>query len=223
MIGILSDSHGDLAAFDAAYELLRAKGARRFFFLGARYSDLDEWLLMRRELSRGGREYSDLDFLNDVAAWLAASESPALRTPALGEAPADLEREEDRRNLLERFVRVPERESLQYRDASIANKAVDMVGDTLCTLVHDKNDLTRDDLLNAQVFFHGKEPEPKVVQIGPRYFLTPGRLAGAAEQTCALLERVDKQLRFSAFRLDGHPVLEPKELQLGRGQKLSVK
>jgi hypothetical protein len=124
---------------------------------------------------------------------------------------------------VERFVRVPERDSLQYRDPNLAKKAVDMVGDTLCTLVHDKNDLTRDDLLNAQVFIHGKESEPKVVQIGPRFFVTPGRLAGAAEQTCGLLEKVDKNLRFSAFRLDGHPVLEPQELQLSRGTKLSVK
>ena len=41
MIGVFSDSHGDLGAFDAAYELLRAKGAKRFFFLGARYADLN--------------------------------------------------------------------------------------------------------------------------------------------------------------------------------------
>ncbi|XXF75117.1 hypothetical protein P2318_18775 [Myxococcaceae bacterium GXIMD 01537] len=223
MIGIFSDSHGDLAAFDAAYEFLRAKGARRFFFLGARYTDLDEWILQRREKSRGGRAYSDMDFLADVSAWLVASDSKVPRTPALGAAPADLEREEDRRNLIERFVRVPERDSLQFRDPSIGNKAVDMVGDTLCTLVHDKNDLTRDDLLNAMVFLHGRESEPKVVQIGPRYFLTPGRLVGAAEQTCALLERVDKTLRFSAYRLDGHPVLPPQELQLQRAGKLSVK
>lgn len=223
MIGILSDSHGDLAAFDAAYELLRAKGARRFFFLGARYTDLDEWILQKREKSRGGREYSDMDFLADVTSWLASSESKVPRAPAQGAAPTDLEREDDRRNLVERFVRVPERESLQYRDPNLAKKAVDMVGDTLCTLVHDKNDLTRDDLLNAQVFIHGKESEPKVVQIGPRFFVSPGRLAGAAEQTCALLEKADKNLRFSAFRLDGHPVLEPRELLIHRGGKLSVK
>lgn len=223
MIGIFSDSHGDLAAFDAAYELLRAKGARRFFFLGARYTDLDEWILQKREKSRGGREYSDMDFLADVASWLAASESKGPKTPALGAAPTDLEREEDRRNLLERFVRVPERDSLQYRNPDLAKKAVDMVGDTLCALVHDKNDLTRDDLLNAMVFIHGRESEPKVVRIGPRFFLTPGRLAGAAEQTCALLEKVDKNLRFSAYRLDGHVVLEPQELQIQRGNKLSVK
>ncbi|SES75399.1 hypothetical protein [Stigmatella erecta] len=222
MIGVLSDSHGDLAALNAAYELLRGKGARRFLFAGARYADLDEWVLSRREKSRGGREYSDMDFLADVSQWLVSQDAPP-RPPSLKEAPADFASEEDRQLVLERFARVPERDSLQYRDPSVPRKLLDMVGDALCCLVHDKNDLTREDLLNASVFIHGKEPEPKVVQIGPRYFLTPGRLAGAAEQTCALLEKVDHQLRFTAFRLDGHVVLEPQLLQIGRGTKLSVK
>ncbi|KFE69613.1 hypothetical protein [Hyalangium minutum] len=222
MIGILSDSHGDLAAFNAAYELLREKGARRFMFVGGRYTDLDAWLLEQREKSRGGREYSDMDFLADVTQWLSSKDALP-RPPAFGEAPADFTAEEDRRLVLERFVRVPERDCLQYMDPTIPRKLLDMVGDALCCLVHDKNDLTREDLLNATIFIHGKESEPKVVQIGPRYFLTPGRMTGAAEQTCALLEKVDRDLRFTGFRLDGSVVLEPQTIQLGRGTKLSVK
>lgn len=223
MIGVFSDSHGDLQAFDAAYELLRSLGARRFLFTGARYTDLDEWLLWRRQKSRGGREYSDADFLADVSQWLG-SQDALPRTPSRGAAPADVASEEDRRLVMERFVRVPERESLQYRDPSINNKAMDLLGDTLCCVVHDKNDLTREDLLNALVFIHGKDPEPKVVQIGPRYFLTPGRLVGAAEQTCGLLDKVDRDLRFSAYRLDGHVVLAPQVLVLEKkSPKLSLK
>ncbi|WP_338866657.1 hypothetical protein [Myxococcus stipitatus] len=223
MIGVFSDSHGDLQAFDAAYELLRSLGARRFLFTGARYTDLDEWLLWRRQKSRGGREYSDADFLADVSQWLG-SQDALPRTPARAAAPADVVSEEDRRLVMERFVRVPERESLQYRDPTISNKAMDLLGDTLCCVVHDKNDLTREDLLNALVFIHGKDPEPKVVQIGPRYFLTPGRLVGAAEQTCALLEKGDRDLRFSAYRLDGHRVLEPQALVLDKkSPKLTLK
>lgn len=223
MIGVFSDSHGDLEAFDAAYELLRSKGARRFIFAGGRYTDLDEWVLWRRQRSRGGREYSDQDFLADVSTWLGSQDSLPL-TPAQAAAPADVASEEDRRLVMERFMRVPERESLQYRDPSINKKAMDMVADTLCCVVHDKNDLTRDDLLNASVFIHGKESEPKVVQIGPRYFITPGRLVGAAEQTCALLEKVDKDLGFSAFRLDGHVVVAPRLLVLEKkSSKLTLK
>ncbi|MBJ6762460.1 hypothetical protein JGU66_16945 [Myxococcaceae bacterium JPH2] len=224
MIGVFSDSHGDLAAFDAAYELLRARGARRFIFTGARFTDLDEWVLWRRQKSRGGREYSDADFLADVTNWLTNTQEARPRTPAFGAAPADVASEDDRRLVMERFVRVPERESLHYRDPSTPNKMLELMGDTLCCVVHDKNDLSRDDLLNAMVFIHGKEPEPRVVQIGPRYFVTPGRLVGVAEQTCGLLEKVDRNLQFSAFRLDGHPVLEPQVLQLDkRGTKLTVK
>jgi hypothetical protein len=222
VIGIISDSHGDLAAFNAAYELLREKGARRFLFAGGRYTDLDAWLLDRREKSRGGREYSDMDFLADVTQWLSSKDSLP-RPPAFAEVPVDVSAEEDRRLVLERFSRVPERDCLQYMDANIPRKQLDMVGDALCCLVYDKNDLTREDLLNSTVFIHGKEPEPKVVQIGPRFFLTPGRLTGAAEQTCGLLEKDDRNLRFTAFRLDGKVVLEPKEISLGRGTRLSVK
>jgi hypothetical protein len=223
VIGILSDSHGDLAAFDAAYELLRGKGAQRFIFLGGRYSDLDEWILDRRERSRGGREYSGADFIEDVAKWLAVTEQkPRPRSLSIPDE-ALKEFEEDPLLVREHFLRTPERDSIQYRDPSIPRKVLDMVGDTLCCLTYDKNDLSRDDLVNALIFIHGKESEPKMVQIGPRFFLTPGRLAGAAEQTCALLERVDKDLRYSAFRLDGKVVLEPQTLAVDRRTRLSVK
>ena len=74
MIGLFSDSHGDLQAFDAAYELLRGKGAKRFIFAGGRYVDLDAWIQMRREKDRGGRSYTDGDFLSDVSSWLGAGE-----------------------------------------------------------------------------------------------------------------------------------------------------
>ncbi len=222
-IGILSDSHGDLAAFDAAYELLRAKGAQRFIFLGGRYSDLDEWILDRRERSRGGREYSGADFIEDVARWLSVTErKPRPRSLSV---PFETLKEMEENPLLvrEHFLRTPEHDSIQYRDPSIPRKVLDMVGDTLCCLTYDKNDQSRDDLVNALIFIHGKESEPKLVQIGPRFFLTPGRLAGAAEQTCGLLERVDKELRYTAFRLDGNVVLEPQTLAVDRRTRLSVK
>ena len=121
-------------------------------------------------------------------------------------------------------MRAPERDCLAYRDPTVDKKVVDMAGDALCCVVHDKNDLNREDLLNATLFFHGNEAEPKVVQIGPRFFVAPGKLAGAAEQTCGLVELVNRQLQFTAFRLDGKTVVEPKPLQAVAGKtKLSVK
>jgi hypothetical protein len=218
VIGLFSDSHGDLAAFDAAYELLKKKGARRFFFMGGRYSDLDEWLLVRKEKARGGRGYSDQDFLADITNFLSHQEQVS-RPPAWGGAAE----EDNIDRLKDRFVRTPEKDCLQYMDASIDKKRVDMLGDALCCLVHDKNDLTREDLLNGQVFIHGKESEPRVVQIGPRFFVSCGKLTGAAEQTCGLLDMADKQLRFSAFTLDGRVLVDSKVLPLGAKTKISVK
>jgi hypothetical protein len=98
-----------------------------------------------------------------------------------------------------------------------------MLGDSLCQVVHDKNDLTREDLLNATVFIHGREKEPRVVQIGPRFFITPGMLTGAPDPSCVLLQVVDRSMRVSAFRLDGHVLLDGQVLSLERRTRLSVK
>ena len=222
-IGVFSDSHGDLKAFDAAYELLTAKGARRFFFAGGDYADLDQWFLMRKEKVRNNRDYTDEHFLEDVSTWLSLGEQME-RPPAFyGHAEAQLAEEGELVKVKDRFIRTCEKDSAQGREAPGLRKAVDMIGDTLCCLVHDKNDLDKDDLMNAPVIIHGKEPEPKVVQIGIRYFITPGRLTGGREPTCALIERVEKNLRVTAFALDGRVALEEQMLMLDRKNKLSVK
>lgn len=221
MIGILSDSQGDLAAFGAAYDLLRQKGARRFIFAGGRYNDLDEWIGQQKAKLKVASAYTAGDFLTDIANFLDAKEQVS-RPPAFFEEDPD-GKQEELEKVKGRFIRVPDKASLQYRDESVPHKAVDMLGDALCCIVHDKNDLSRDDLMNAPVFIHGKGAEPKVVQIGPRFFITPGMLSGAPQQTCALLEIVEKNLRFSAFQLDGKVVVEGQLLVLDRRTKLSVK
>jgi hypothetical protein len=194
-----------LGAFDAAFRLLHGRGAKRFFFAGGRYADLDEWVLQLKAKERGGRAYSDEDFVKDISSFLGKK----------GNGPA--------RPVQDSFVRVPDRGSLQYLDAGVPKKVMDMLGNSLCCVVHDKNDLTKDDLLNATVFIHGKERQPKVVQIGPRYFITPGRLTGAADQTCGLLAVDGPLLRFSAFTLDGKALIDGQELSLERRTKLAVK
>jgi hypothetical protein len=206
-IGLLADSSGDIDALDRGTELLLGKGAERLFFLGGRYPDVDEMILQRRSRRRGSREYSDADFVDDVAAFLGASQG-GTRARLAG---AD---EEDK--VRSRFSRVPCKDSLEYRDPKVPNALVEMVGDLLACLVHDKGDLARDDMVNAVLLFHGKSPEPGVVQIGPRYFMTPGRLTGAAEQCCALLEVLPAELRFEGFTLDGKSI---KALQFPRGSR----
>jgi hypothetical protein len=170
----------------------------------------------RREQRATAAGYTESDFLADVSNFLAAQEQ--LPRPAAFANPEELEQ---LGKLKERFTRVPDKDSPAYLAAEISKKWVDMVAGALCCLVHDKNDLTRDDMLNAVVFVHGREEAPGVVQIGPRYFVCPGRLAGPSG-TVGLLEEEDRSLRFSAFRLDGEVALAPQSLVLDKRNKLSV-
>lgn len=156
----------------------------------------------RRFIFPGGR-YADVD------AWLER-----IRTAA--------EEDEELTWLKDRFLRTPERGSPEYQSPEIARKSMDMLGDVLCCVVHDRNDLDRDDMLNALVFVHGKDERPGVVQIGPRFFVTAGRVAGN-DGTCGLFEVMDRTLQFSAFALDGRVVLEKQVLAVGGRTKLSVK
>ena len=113
--------------------------------------------------------------------------------------------------------------SLAYLDSAVPRKVLEMLGDGLCCLVHDKNDLDKEDMMNAPVLVHGKDSEPKVVKVGPRTFITPGRLTGA-KPIVGLLEMIERQLVFSAFTLDGETVIDKTPIQLSSGKtKISVK
>lgn len=182
-IGIFADSRGDLEAIEAAYHLLVARGASRFFFAGGRYADLDRWIARKRRSAR----------------------QPADAQELLG--------------LENKFVRVRERDG----HGATGTKALDMLGDVLCCIVHDKDDLSREDLLNASLFFHGGGSEPAVVQIGPRSFVTPGQLSGVAQQTCGLIEAVDGKLRFCAFSLSGQSWGDGWWLSTPKQSKISVR
>jgi len=83
-----------------------------------------------------------------------------------------------------RLARVAGSSSPERASGKAPAKAIEMVGGALACLVHDKADLTRDDIANATFLFHGAADAPALVQIGPRFFVTPGRLArpGAADR-----------------------------------------
>jgi hypothetical protein len=213
VIGIFSDTHGDIDLFDNAVDLLQERGAKRFYFLGGDFADLDTWVKFRRELVRGEGGYSDQDFVSDIGSFLKMQGVPVAPNEE-GDALA---------RIREPFLRVPDDESAEYSNGSMSKLAIDMLGDVLCCLVHDRDDLSKDDLENALVFCHGKEDEPKVVQAGQRTFVTPGRLSNTKTPTCGLLELVEKNLRFSAFSLDGKPVIDRHVIAIDRRTRLSVK
>lgn len=221
-IGVFSDSDGDLDAFDAALKLLASKGARRFLFAGGRFDDLDDWVKWKREEVKAQSDYSSGDFLEDVKRYLIGLDQVD-RPAAFGTAHEQVRAIEELTRMKDKILRAPEKGSLAYQDTSVPRKVLEMLGDSLCCLVHDKNDLDKEDMLNAVVLVHGKDAEPKVVQIGPRTFITPGRLKGD-KRTVGLLEMVERQVVYSAFTLDGAAVITRQPIQTGAGKtKLSVK
>lgn len=221
-IGLFSDSGGDLTLFDQALKLLASKGARRFMFAGGRYADLDEWVKWKRDEVKAANDYTPANFLEDVQNFLIGLEQ--LDRPAAFGTSYELARAADElAQLADKVVRTPEKGSLQYQDPSVPKKAMDMLGETICCVVYDKNDLDKEDMLNAVVLVHGNEAEPKVVQIGPRFFVTPGKLKGTAKPTVALLDFTDKQVTFSAWTLEGKAIIEAQPLQVQAKTKLSVK
>ena len=223
VIGIFSDSHGDLDAFDSAFELLKAKGARRFFFTGGDYQDLDDWFMYRRERVREARDYTDEHFLRTCAAWLSEGEQVE-RPPAFwGHAEVQRQLEEELVKVRGRFVRACEKDTARYRSSG-----------------------------PAQVGGHGGRhpllPRPRqersgAGRSGERHDLHPrqgaasrrwcrsaratssrrGGCAAATEQSCALLEKVDKNVKVSMFALDGRTLLDGQVLQLDRRDEVSVK
>ena len=220
VLGLFSDSDGDLVRFDAALRLLAEKGAKRFLFAGGRYTDLDDWVKWKREEIKAQVDYSNNDFLDDVQRFLIGLEQ--VERPAAFGTMWELGRSiEELTRLKDRVVRTPERGSLPYQDTSVPKKAVDMLGTTLCCVVHDKNDLDKEDMINAAVLVHGNEPEPKLVKIGPRFFVTPGKLS-SLNPTVGLLD-VSEKLTFSAFTLDGAPAIEQQVVELAAKSKVSVK
>lgn len=220
-IGVFSDSDGDLALFDAALRFLEQRGARRFLFAGGRYADLDGWVKWKRELIRAQVDYSDRDFLEDVSRFLVGLEQVE-RPDAFGTAWELSRGLEESTRVKDRILRAPERGSAAWQDPAVPRKVMELAGDVLCCMVHDKNDLEKEDLVNAVVLVHGKGSEPKVVQIGPRTFVTPGRLAGG-EPTVGLLETGERQLWWSAFTLAGAVVLERQALALPARSRVAVK
>ncbi len=221
VVGLFSDSHGDLFRFDAAVRLLAEKGAKRFLFAGGNYVDLDEWVKWKREEMRAQADYSNADFLQDVGRHLIGL-NQLDRPPAFGTLWELARSIEEVTRLKDRVIRTPERGSLPYQDSSVPKKAVDMLGSTLCCVVHDKNDFNKEDMTNALVLVHGNEAEPKLVKIGPRFFVTPGTLRGL-KPTVALLD-VGEKLIFSAFTLDGKAYGEQQSAELTtKSSKVSVK
>ncbi len=208
-IGLASDSFGNLAALERAFELFQRAQVDRMFFLGGRVADVDAVLARR---AGGSREApvptTDEEFLAAVRGALARQEA-ARKDPLDG-----------------RIVRVASRACPEYESGKVPRMQVDLVEGRISCLVHDKADLARDDIANAALIFHGNTASPGIVQIGPRCFITPGHLRDPAPPgrpaSFATLESTARELVLTAFSADGAELRQDR-VSLAVAGKMSVR
>jgi len=88
-------------------------------------------------------------------------------TLALRGTPADL----DDFVVAERArLRLRALESLPHAEA----RTIEMIGDRVAVLIHDKAHLDEEDIVSANILVYGKSGEPLVKKIGARWFISPG-------------------------------------------------
>ena len=209
-IGLASDSHGNLPALERALELFRRCRVDRVFFLGGRVGDVDAALARRAAGSPDGSvPRSDAEFLAAVRGALARQQEAPATDPLDG-----------------RIVRVASRACPEYESGRVPRKQVDLLEGQIATLVHDKAELTREDIQNAALLFHGNTVAPALVQIGPRCFVTPGHLRSPAPEgrppTFALVEVTSREVVLTVFS-DTSVELRQDRVFVGSSGKMTVR
>jgi predicted phosphodiesterase len=208
-IGLASDSFGNLELLDKVLDHFVREKVGRVFFLGGRCADVDAVLARR---SGGSR---DAEVPRTDSEFLAAVEDALARHAAAARDP-----------LAGKVVRVASRSCPEYGSGAVPRKQVDLLEGRICCLVHDKSELSRDDISNASVLFHGNSGHGALVQIGPRYFVTPGHLRaqapGGRPPTYAVLDVSPRDLVLSVFSADGARVKEERA-SFAAGGKMSVR
>jgi predicted phosphodiesterase len=212
-IGLVSDSHGNVGDLARALEHFQAARVDRIFFLGGRFADADAALARTKvQPSDSAAQAEGGDgFLTVFRGVLAAH--------AVGP-------DEDQARLKKKIVRVASRACPEYASGAASKKLMELLEGHLACLVHDKSELTRDDITNAVILLHGNSAQAAIVQIGPRVFVTPGHLRKPAPEgrpaTWALLELEPRALTLVVYGVDGRE-LRREKVDLGGRAKMVVK
>ena len=59
-------------------------------------------------------------------------------------------------------------------------RTIEMIGDRVAVLIHDKANLDEEDILSANILVYGKSAEPLIRKIGARWFISPGNIGCAS-------------------------------------------
>ncbi len=71
-------------------------------------------------------------------------------------------------------------------------RSVEIFGDRVAVLIHDKAQLDEEDIFSAALLCYGKSAEPLVKKIGARWFLTPGPVGSAGGGAIVLDDSTDE-------------------------------
>lgn len=212
-IGLASDCYGNVDDLARALERFVAEKVDKIFFLGGRYADVDAALgRMKERKGEATPEASgDEGFLTVFRVVLAAH--------AVGP-------DEETERLRKKVIRVASRACPEYDAGTAPRKLMELVEGHVACLVHDKSELTRDDITNAPLLFHGNSAQAAVVQIGPRVFITPGHLRSPSPDgrpaTFAVVELDPRALTLVVYGTDGQEVRREKA-DLGGHSKMVVR
>lgn len=100
------------------------------------------------------------------------------------------------------------------------SRTIEMVGDRVAVLIHDKALLDEEDILAANLLFFGKSDGPLVRKIGARWFVTPGPI-GSEGGGIAVLDDEGDEIMVTIFDSTGK-VSHREALSLQRATKMRV-
>jgi len=99
-------------------------------------------------------------------------------------------------------------------------RSVEMFGDRVAVLIHDKALLDEEDIFSASFLIYGRSDSPLVKKIGPRWFLTPGPVGKPGSGAIVLDDSVDP-IAATLYDAEGKSV-RTETLVTGRAAKVSV-
>lgn len=199
-IGLLGPSDGDVASLGRASEfLLNGVKVHRALYLG-----IDGAL--DRAVSAWARKLVG-DDPSDDAAWLRAA------AVALSGAPDQIDRfvvQERARQRLKALEALPDGQG----------RTVEMLGDRVAVLIHDKASLDEEDILGAGILVYGKSDGPFVKRIGPRWFVSPGPI-GCEGGGIAVIDDEGEDIRLQMYDSKGNAT-QQEVLAVARATKMTV-
>jgi hypothetical protein len=165
-IGLLGPSEGDVASLGRASEfLLNSVKVHHAVYLGVDGA-------LDRAVATWARKLVG-DDPSDESAWRRAAEIAVTGTPAQIDKFVSTERSRVRLKALEALP-----------DSSA--RTIEMVGDRVAVLIHDKASLDEEDILAANILVFGKSDVPVVKKIGARWFVSPGQIGSPGGGLCVL-------------------------------------